>query len=71
MEDITQGERVREYSVEVLAEGGEWKQVVSGQSIGHKWINRFAWAKTAGVRLRVTRCVASPRIRKMAVFSAA
>jgi len=71
MEDITQGERVREYSVEVLAEGGEWKQVVSGQSIGHKWINRFAPVKTVGVRLRVTKCVASPRIRKMAVFSAA
>lgn len=68
MEDIAQGERVREYVVEALAAGGEWRQVAAGQSIGHKWIHRFPAVESPRVRLRITRSVAPPRIRQMAVY---
>lgn len=71
MEDIAQGERVREYAVEALAPGGEWRRVAAGQSIGHKWIHRFAPLEAQRVRLRVTKAVAPVRIRSFALYDAA
>jgi alpha-L-fucosidase len=68
MEDIAQGERVREYVIEGCAPGGEWKQLGTGQSIGHKRIQRFARTELTGVRLRLTKSVAEPRLRRLAVF---
>jgi alpha-L-fucosidase len=70
MEDIAQGERVREYVVEAQAAGGEWRRVAGGQSIGHKWIHRFESMEAERVRLRVTRAAAPPRIRSFALYSA-
>ncbi len=68
MEDIAEGERVREYVVETLAAGGEWRRVASGESIGHKWIHRFPPVEAQRVRLRVTKSVAPARIRSFALY---
>ena len=65
-EDITQGERVREYVVEALFPGG-WKEICAGSCIGHKRIETFAPVETARLRLRVTRAAAEPMIRNFAV----
>jgi alpha-L-fucosidase len=70
-EDILQGERVREYAIEALAPGGEWRRIASGQSIGHKWIHRVSPIEAPRVRLRVTKSIAPPRIQSLAVFNAA
>lgn len=70
-EEIREGERVREYAIEALAPGGEWRQVAAGQSIGHKWIHRIPPVESPRVRLRVTRAAAAPRIRRLAVFATA
>jgi alpha-L-fucosidase len=70
-EDIVQGERVREYVIEALATGGEWRQVAAGQSIGHKWIHRISPVEAPRVRLRVTKSIAPPHIRSLAVFQTA
>jgi len=70
MEDIRQGERVREFAVEGLARG-EWKTLCQAQSIGHKRIDRFAPVEVAEVRLRVTKSIAAPIIRRLAVFDVA
>ena len=40
MEDIAQGERIREYVVEGLIHGG-WEELCRGISVGHKRIQRF------------------------------
>jgi alpha-L-fucosidase len=66
MEEIAQGERVREYVIEGLADG-EWTPLCQGTAIGHKKIERFAPAKVSKVRLRVLRSAAEPLIRKLAV----
>ena len=47
-----------------------WQELARGQSIGHKRIEKFAPMKLSRVRVRVTRSVAEPRIRKLAVFGA-
>lgn len=68
MEEIAQGERVREYVVEGLVAGGEWRKLCAGESIGHKRLEEFDPVEVAQVRLRVTRSVATPRIRSLAVY---
>jgi alpha-L-fucosidase len=67
MEDILEGERVREYVLEGRTDVG-WQELARGESIGHKRIERFDPVKVSRVRVRVTRSVAEPRIRKLAVF---
>ena len=68
MEEIAQGERVREYVVEGLEQSGAWTRLCDGTSIGHKRIQQFDRKVLAAVRLRVTRCVDSPLVRRLAVY---
>lgn len=70
MEDIREGERIREYIVEGLAAGG-WIELGRGESIGHKRIDRFAPVTVSAIRLRSVRSVAEPLIRRLAVYSVA
>ncbi len=67
MEDITKGERVRQYVIEGLIDG-QWKKIVEGISIGHKKIDQFAPVAVDAVRIRVTKSAAKPLIRKLAVY---
>ena len=67
MEQITEGERIREYVIEGLA-GSEWKLLCSGLSVGHKRIQRFAATEVSKVRVRVPQFAAQPVIRKLAVY---
>lgn len=67
MEDILQGERVREYVIEALIDGS-WKKIAEGTAIGHKKIDRFEPIKVSRVRLRVLKSAAPPIIRKLAVY---
>ncbi|MFC1738341.1 alpha-L-fucosidase, partial [Planctomycetota bacterium] len=68
MEDITEGERVREYLIEGLVDGN-WQQIVEGISIGHKKIDRFDPVAVEAVRIRVIKSAAEPIIRKLAVYN--
>ncbi len=65
MEDITQGERVREYVVEGRVNGA-WQALAKGAAIGHKRIDKFEPVEVSELRLRVTRSVAKPVIRRFA-----
>lgn len=68
MEDITQGERVREYRLDGLAAGGEWRKLCDGQSIGHKRIQEFPRLKVSVVRIQFTKFIATPKLSRLAVF---
>ncbi len=70
MEDISHGERVREYVVEGLVDG-QWRELARGTAIGHKKIDRIAPVTAANVRLRIVRSAGEPMIRSMAVFGRA
>ncbi len=69
MEQITAGERVRQYAIEGMA-GDRWTELARGQSIGHKRIERFSPTEVTKIRLRVTEAAAEPVIRRLAVFHA-
>jgi alpha-L-fucosidase len=68
MEDITQGERVREYTVEGNV-NGTWKTLVSGSAMGHKKIDPFEPVEVSELRLRISKSAAAPVIRKFAAYS--
>lgn len=68
MEDIAQGERVREYLVEGFVNGA-WRELSKGTCISHKKIDRFNPVTVTKLRLRVTKSVAEPIIRKFAVYN--
>ncbi len=67
-EEIAEGERVREYVLEV-EQGGKWIEIVKGSAIGHKKIDKFQPIITSKVRIRILRAVAPPIIRNFAVFA--
>ncbi|MCY2931717.1 MAG: hypothetical protein NTV86_19935 [Planctomycetota bacterium] len=67
MEQIAEGERIRQFVVEGFA-GGAWKELTKGTCVGHKRIARFDDVQVSKVRLRVTQSLAEPLIRKLAVY---
>jgi len=68
MEDIRQGQRIRRYTVEGKVDG-TWRELCSGQSVGHKRIQSFDRVRVSAVRLRVTEAAAEPVIQKLAVYN--
>ena len=60
-EDITQGERVRAYRVEIR-EGNAWRAIATGQVLGHKQLIRIPAVTTRQVRLVIERAAAVPAI---------
>ncbi len=67
MEDISQGERVRKYVLEAEMDG-KWQDLLHGQSIGHKKIDRINNVKVQKIRLRILDAYAPPLIKKLALF---
>jgi len=67
MEDIAQGERVREYVLEGK-QGDQWITLACGSRVGHKRINQVKLLEVSRVRLRCTSFVAEPLIRKLAGY---
>ena len=66
-EDIAEGERVRQYSLEVHDSGG-WKPLAEGSCIGHKRIHRFAPRSADRLRLRIQSAIAPPLIKAFVAF---
>jgi len=68
MENIPQGERVRDYLIEGLV-GDQWKPLARGSSIGHQRIDKFTPTLLTKVRWPCLKSAAEPLIRRFAVFS--
>ena len=66
-EDITGGEQVETYTLEVL-QGGAWVAVERGSCIGHKRIVMFEPIKGEGIRLKMTSIQGESMIRRFAVY---
>ncbi len=69
MEDIAQGERIRNFTVEGQVSGDTWKILCEGSSVGHKFIKEVANTEVNAVRLKIAKTTAEPKIRKLAVFN--
>jgi alpha-L-fucosidase len=66
-ENIKEGERVRNYSVQIY-QNGKWATVCEGLCIGHKRIQRFEAVLTNKIRLVIQEATASPQIKKFSVY---
>jgi alpha-L-fucosidase len=60
-EDVSQGERVQAYHIDVL-EGEKWRTVFTGQVIGQKQLGRFPSVAARRVRLVIDKAIAPPAI---------
>lgn len=60
-EMISLGQRVAKYKVEALV-GGEWREICSGTTIGHRKLDRFPKVMASGVRLTILTARACPTI---------
>ena len=67
-EDISKGERVRQYKVEGKV-NGKWKMLTTGSCIGHKKIDTVVADKVSALRLRVDKAVDVPHISRFAVYA--
>ena len=74
MEDIAQGERIREYVVEAHVDGlfGDWPwfELCRGTCVGHKRIHLLPPFETTAIRLRCKESVAQPKLRRLALYYA-
>ncbi|MDR3707738.1 MAG: alpha-L-fucosidase [Capsulimonadaceae bacterium] len=66
-EDLSNGQRIMAYEVEGRWRG-EWKPIVNGTSVGHKRILRIKPDWFSAVRIRVTRALGTPRIKRIAAY---
>ncbi|HHW00549.1 MAG TPA: alpha-L-fucosidase [Clostridiaceae bacterium] len=67
MEEIAEGERVREYVLEARQDG-KWVELVRGSAIGHKKIDCFESIQTDRIRLRVVESVGIPLLRDFSLY---
>ncbi len=70
MEEIAEGERIRAYVLEGKVPGSGWIRLAEGSCVGHKRIEVFEPTVASARRLRITRSVAPPLVKKLAVFQA-
>lgn len=64
---ISQGERVRGYSIDGRIDGS-WSELATGSAVGHKQIQPAPPHVVTALRLRVTRSAGEPAIRTFAAF---
>ncbi len=67
MEQTTEGERIREYTIDGWVDG-RWQPLAKGSCVGHKRIEKFEPVSVSKVRLSVTKAAAEPIIRRLALF---
>lgn len=67
-EDISQGEKVRNYIIEGMI-AGQWVSICSGKSIGHKRIQTFDKVNTSKIRLKITESKGLPNIKSFSAYS--
>lgn len=68
-EEISLGQRVEAYRWE-YEDGGTWKTIASGTTIGHRKLDRFSPVTAKRLRLVIEKALAAPRMRDVGVYAA-
>ena len=69
MEDLKDGQKIAGYTIEAKIDG-QWKTIVTGQTIGHKRIDEFPTVTATALRFKVTEAVAKPAVmRSLKVYN--
>lgn len=66
-ENISIGERIREYRIEAWL-NGSWEIICDGSSIGHKRIHKIPEIETTKIRMNIIKSTAMPQIKELSVF---
>ena len=66
-EDLSHGQRVKGYEIQVQQDG-KWTSIATGESIGRKRIHAFDPVETDAIRLKLTDYVPMPRINAFAAY---
>ncbi|MFD2918244.1 alpha-L-fucosidase [Terrimonas rubra] len=66
-ENIAKGQRIENFVLEV-EQGGEWKKVTSGTTVGYKRLLRFAPVKAKKIRLSITQCRTQPVLAEIGLY---
>lgn len=66
-EDISRGQRIREYSLEAML-NGKWKKIAEGTSVGNKRIQLIEAPEAKEFRLIINKSVAEPRIKEFSLY---
>ena len=67
MEDISLGERIREFKIEGKTRDG-WKLISKGSNVGHKFISRFKELEVSALRLSISKSRAEPIITDFSAY---
>lgn len=67
-EDISKGQRVREYSIEAESDG-QWITIATGTSIGNKRIQKIEPVTSGKFRLRIAGSLKEPRIKEFSLYN--
>ena len=67
-EDISKGERIRQYTIEAKI-NGKWQKISEGESVGHKRIAKFNPITTRELRLMVPQAIALPQIINFSAYN--
>ncbi len=67
-EDISKGQRIREYSLEAKVKG-IWQQIADGTSVGNKRIQEFETVRAKKFRLLINKSVAEPQIKEFSLYN--
>ena len=70
MEEIAQGERVRQYEIVGSVGGREWKRLGGGSCIGHKRIEPIGPVEVDRVALEIGESRGTPLIRQLSIYDA-
>jgi alpha-L-fucosidase len=68
MEDIIEGHRIREFSLEISDDGKKWASFFLGSSIGHKFLSWVPPQTAKLVRIKVTKGIVKPKLLKFALY---
>lgn len=68
-EDLTMGQRVMAFTIEGMNEPGQWIEMYSGTSVGHKRICYFNPVTIKKIRVSFTNSKAKPQISDFAVYN--
>ncbi|KAG8387611.1 hypothetical protein BUALT_Bualt02G0039200 [Buddleja alternifolia] len=67
-EPIQMGQRIIEFHLDLLNEGGKWEEVTGGTTVGYKRLLRFPSVKTSKLRLVVDKSRAEPLISYLGIY---
>jgi alpha-L-fucosidase len=67
-EDISKGERIREFKTEAFI-NGKWVPFCDGTVIGHKFIRQFDEIETSRIRLIISRSIDEPLIKNLEIYN--